>query len=231
MSRPFQAVPLAFAAATTVSLAAAAHAVPIYVENFDHAGADAAVGWLDDGSTARLEGFAQSPLSDPAGVNNNSVAGATAEEGYFNSSGNRSYVTTTEYNFEFDTLGGWSFDGRSKRNSQRDVSLVVFIDDVRYTGPTLGLIGDGGATWQNYSDTLEATDMWSYDDAGTPATLTTADLSGTVTQFGFEFINTGDGNLYIDNFTLEAVPVPEPASLAVLGMGGLGLLARRRRPA
>lgn len=38
-----------------------------------------------------------------------------------------------------------------------------------------------------------------------------------------------DAGLAIDNLTIEAVPVPEPASLAALGLGAVALARRRRK--
>jgi hypothetical protein len=38
----------------------------------------------------------------------------------------------------------------------------------------------------------------------------------------------GDNDIWFDNFTADASPVPEPGSLALIGLGGLALLRRRR---
>ena len=38
----------------------------------------------------------------------------------------------------------------------------------------------------------------------------------------------GDWDYAIDNVSVEAVPIPEPASLALLGLGGLAMFSRRR---
>ena len=36
------------------------------------------------------------------------------------------------------------------------------------------------------------------------------------------------GTARVDNFVVNAEPVPEPAGLALIGLGGLALLGRRR---
>lgn len=44
-----------------------------------------------------------------------------------------------------------------------------------------------------------------------------------------ELLNTGADQTLFDNVRLDAAPVPEPGSLALLGLGGLQIGARRRR--
>jgi len=51
---------------------------------------------------------------------------------------------------------------------------------------------------------------------------------GTIDEIGYYNVATGGGNTNVDNVTLTGEVVPEPGSLALLGLGGL-LIARRRR--
>ncbi len=52
-------------------------------------------------------------------------------------------------------------------------------------------------------------------------------------SFGFSFKTTDDVNsdngVAIDNFVVNATAVPEPATLVIVGLGGIGCFVRRRR--
>lgn len=61
-------------------------------------------------------------------------------------------------------------------------------------------------------------------------TSSASDIGQTV-YFGIELINPTGSNPFprVDLVTLDVNPVPEPSSTALLGLGAIGLLARRRR--
>ncbi len=76
-------------------------------------------------------------------------------------------------------------------------------------------------TWKAL--TLDVGNAISVGSAATPASFNTADLTG----IGFYTATTSDPN-YIRIDTLAVNAIPEPASLALMGLGSLLILGRRR---
>lgn len=80
------------------------------------------------------------------------------------------------------------------------------------------------------ANTVDAT-YWDLADPGTVGTMPTADLVPGLAYTRIElFVNdTGQAQPYgYDNFRIASTPIPEPASMALLALGGLTMLRRRR---
>jgi hypothetical protein len=62
-------------------------------------------------------------------------------------------------------------------------------------------------------------------------TVGVGDVGTIGNPISIKLANSGPGQVFFDDFTLDFQPVPEPGSLSLIGIGsiGLGLLARRNR--
>ena len=99
---------------------------------------------------------------------------------------------------------------------------------------------DGDGTFET---TLQGTDITGGKDIrvkGTPLTTTFTDFSFTIPDatsasddlaIGFRILNGGGEALGIDNVRVTGELIPEPATLALLGLGGAVMLSGRRRRA
>ena len=118
----------------------------------------------------------------------------------------------------------WSFDYNNRLNAGSDPGTDYSRLDIRFsfTAATItagtylaDFAGGSSSTWvkRTGSYTLTADDAFG--------------INNGKFDFGIKMTSDGDTSIYADNFELSVTTVPEPATMALLGLGGFFI--RRRK--
>ena len=108
---------------------------------------------------------------------------------------------------------------------------VINFFNTSAASPILRMTFDGGTVFEPFGFGSSSLVGNNVQFSGSALTGQPAMTGG---QFSFSFANpvtTSTGTTYTAAFTSSANPVPEPTSMAMLGMAAVGLIARRRKNA
>lgn len=175
-------------------------------------------------------GTASTTINGVVFTDNNSLAAFASSNnygtGFFNGAAN-----TGDAGFD-DLVGGqfWNNGGPSTATLTLNVEIgkvyqfQYIIMDGRgpgnYTGRT-AVLGDGDGDASNDSAAVSRTNGTTGNGNSITGTFTADAITQDITLTGSDVGLTG--------YVLRVTPVPEPSSTALLGLGGLALILRRRR--
>lgn len=166
----------------------------------------------------------------PTGVGQQTVSAVGPSSGTFSGNINNTQVSSNslfkqanigigqvnpgdEVTIKFDARGSYAVPG--------GVAFAEFFSEVSGGGTSSAAILGGAPLAINANPAIWTSFMFTQ--------IAGADVSGGVTlQLGATNGPAPGTNMFYDNVSVSIVP--EPASLALLGLGGLAVLARRRRP-
>jgi hypothetical protein len=211
--------PTALAALSATVFAATANAEIVYAEDFEAAGPGSAVDGFDVSGGFNDRGTTELVTDGGATVNNTVVA-------FFDTNG-AGFPTTTQ--FVVDT--GVVFEPQATYTLSLDL-FKVSPDQPAFEGDFFYEIYLGDPSADGSTGTLIAAGTaGGTTDGALSVSGSLADGTGTV-YLRFDSTipsNTGGyAQVELDNLVLEAVPIPEPTSAAVLGLVGGLMLCRRR---
>jgi hypothetical protein len=142
-------------------------------------------------------------------------------------------------NLEVETRNGDGTVGATLYTIAGPSNFTVGGGQITMTAPTNFTLAAGNGYWLVFSDTtlgifgrtaLVATASTSYTSASGFSIPSTRSMFGALsdnpTGGQVTFYNIGSN---IEKFSVTASPAPEPASLVLMGLGGIALLHRRRR--
>lgn len=201
---------------------------------------DSQMGPIVDASigSGTLFGFHANPLSDwtkPAG--NGPIVNDDVGSAY---NANSNWGVGDYFQFSTSTVGYKDitlvFDHSGRDNGPRNFKVQYSIDGINFIDSGDSYVSlDGRLTdprWGNdlailnkvYEINIDLTDITLLNDASTAYFRLV--LTSTIGHNGNNIVS--GSNSRLDNVTVNGTPIPEPASLALLALGGIAMLGRRR---
>jgi hypothetical protein len=210
---------IALSVVGAIALATTATATPVTVNNFSFELPDVSGGSVDSGTTPIPNWTVSVPGS--AGVRDTTGTPSDGTQwGYISP-----FFDTDNFFIQRPDSDTATFSSNTTYTLTVDVAYNSFtpagVYSVAIIDPSDNILNTGG------SATLVSSDWTTVSVSYT--TGPSSPLAGQALRIRLGALSTVSSQLYYDNVRLDAVPVPEPMSFGLFGLGSIGVFAARRR--